>query len=113
MIDVTRGNAPQAHSLDYPETHDLPSSDAPVVRNASPIHAVRATLQVCVGGVELSVGDLMQAKAGAIFALDRAVDQPVDLILEGSVVARGELVAVDDHYGIRITELPLDLHSWR
>jgi flagellar motor switch protein FliN/FliY len=37
------------------------------------------------------------------------VDQPVDVLLEGQVVARGVLVAVDDHFGIRITELPLSL----
>jgi len=35
----------------------------------------------------------------------------VDLLLEGSVVARGELVAVGDHFGIRVIELPLDLRS--
>jgi flagellar motor switch protein FliN/FliY len=112
MNDHSRGEEPQAQPIDYPTAYAHTPAGAPVVKNINPIYAVRAMLQVCIGGVELPVGDLMQARVGAVFALDRMVDQPVDLVLEGSVVARGELVAVDDYFGIRITELPLDLRTW-
>lgn len=101
-----------AQPIDYPESENAPAGQPPLsIRNLNPIHSVKATLSVQVGEVELTVGDLLNAKAAQVFALNRRVDQPVDLLLEGSVVARGELVAVGDHFGVRIIELPLDLRS--
>ncbi|PHV12889.1 flagellar motor switch protein FliN [Chitinimonas sp. BJB300] len=59
-----------------------------------------------LGGTELSVGELMDMKENAVLPLDRLLDDPVDLLLDGHVVARGQLVAVGDSFGIRVTELP-------
>ncbi len=77
---------------------------------AHPLHSVRVQLQVCVGRASMTVGELMAAREKQVLVLDRAVDQPVDLTLEGKVIARGELVAMDDGaFALRITELPLPL----
>lgn len=75
----------------------------------NPLHSVRTRLTVCVGAVELSVGELLGAKEQQVLRLDRTVEQAVDILLEGQVVARGILVAVEDHFGVRITELPRPL----
>jgi len=91
--------------------HRPPVSAAPILDNANPLHAVRARLQVCVGEAELSVGELLAAKEHQVLVLDRALDQPVDMLLEGKVVARGQLVAVDGHFAVRITELPVPLKT--
>jgi flagellar motor switch protein FliN/FliY len=48
----------------------------------------------------------MNMKDAHVLKLDAALDAPVDVLLEGNVVARGQLVAVDDNFGVRITELP-------
>lgn len=78
--------------------------------NAShPLRQVKATLQVYLGSATLTVGELMSASKNQVLVLDRTVGQPVDLLLEGQVVARGQLVALDDHFAVRITELPLPL----
>lgn len=82
----------------------------PVMQTANPLHQVKATLQVCVGVATLTVGELIAAREQQVLLLDRGVHQPVDLLLEGQVVARGQLVAVDDQFALRITELPLPLH---
>lgn len=101
---------PIAQSVEIPPPESDPSdAGAPLSPSVNPIHRVQTRLRVCVGNLDISVGELLGAKTGQVFQLDRAVDQPVDLVLEGSVVARGELVAVDDRFGIRITELPIDL----
>ena len=76
---------------------------------AHPLHAVKVQLQVCVGQAAMTVGQLLGAREHEVLALDRDVEQPVDLLLEGRVVARGQLVAVDGRFGVRITELPLPL----
>ncbi|MRD48677.1 FliM/FliN family flagellar motor switch protein [Caenimonas koreensis] len=85
------------------------ASPAPLVLEGNPLLAVRTTLQVCVGEVQMTVGDLLAATEHQVLVLDRTVEQPVDLTLEGKVVARGQLVAVDGRFALRITELPAPL----
>ncbi len=86
-----------------------PTPGPGLLHSDHPLRQVKATLQVCVGAATLTVGDLMAAQENQVMVLDRSVDQPVDLLLEGQVVARGQLVAVDDRFAVRITELPLPL----
>jgi len=85
------------------------SSDASVLKDWNPLHQIKAKLQVCIGEATISVGELLGAKEHQVLRLDRAFDQPVDLTIEGKVVARGQLVAVDGHFAVRITELPVAL----
>jgi flagellar motor switch protein FliN/FliY len=75
----------------------------------NPLHHVKATLTVSVGSVVMTVGELLNAKVEQVICLDSGVDDPVDLLIEGNVVARGQLVAVDDRFGVRITQLPQEL----
>ncbi|MBC7603853.1 MAG: FliM/FliN family flagellar motor switch protein [Ramlibacter sp.] len=82
-----------------------------IVNADNPLHAVRAKLQVCVGEVEMTVGDLLSATEHHVLVLDRSIEQPVDLTLEGKVVARGQLVAVDGRFALRITDLPVSLRT--
>jgi flagellar motor switch protein FliN/FliY len=72
----------------------------------NPFHHVKATLKVCVGAAVITVGELVNAKVDQVICLDSRVNDPVDLLIEGKVVARGQLVAVDDRFGVRITQLP-------
>jgi flagellar motor switch protein FliN/FliY len=76
---------------------------------ANPLHNVQTQLQVCVGKATVTVGELLAARESQVLVLDRTVEQAVDLLLQGKVIARGQLVAVDGHFAVRITELPLPL----
>lgn len=75
----------------------------------NPLRNVRVKLTVSLGAAELTVGELLGARAQQVIRLDHGVEQPVDVLLEGQVVARGVLVAVEDQFGVRITELPVSL----
>ena len=92
---------------------DLPSvGKVPILDPAdNPLLAVKARLHVSVGEANISVRDLLATREHQVLVLDRGVDQPVDVLLEGRVVARGQLVAVDDKFGVRITELPFALRA--
>lgn len=79
----------------------------------SPIRHVKAKLSVRVGTAELTVGELLGIKEHQVIRLDRTPEQPVDVLLEGHVVARGTLVAVDENFAVRITELPLGFEAPR
>lgn len=73
--------------------------------NLDVIRKLRLRLEVAVGHTEISVGELLDLKVGSVLELDRDVDAPLDVVLDGRVVARGSLVVVDDHFGIHITEI--------
>lgn len=64
-------------------------------------------LQVTVelGRVQMKVRDLLALGEGAVVELDRAAGAPVDVMVNGTLVARGDVVVVDDELGVRITEL--------
>lgn len=74
--------------------------------DVNPLHQVKTALTVCVGSVTLTVGELLQARKDQVVRLDSTVNDPVDLLIEGRVVARGQLVAMGDHFAVRITQLP-------
>lgn len=64
-------------------------------------------LQVTVelGRMRLKVRDLLRLVEGSVVELDRAAGAPVDVLANGSLIARGDVVVVDDELGVRITEL--------
>jgi len=106
--------SPTAQVISLSELHGDPAhrpgaDQSTVVHGVNPLHSVRARLQVCVGEVEITIGELLAAKEHQVLVLNRSVDEPVDLLLEGKVVARGQLVAVDGAFAVRITELPAPL----
>ncbi len=74
-----------------------------------PLLGVRTRVEVKVGGLAISVGDLLATRRDDVLPLDRGVDDLVDLLVHGQVVARGQLVAVDDRFAIRIVEPPSPL----
>ena len=48
---------------------------------------------------------MLDLSPGAVVELDRRVQEPVDLLLDGRLVARGEVVVIDGNYGLRVTEV--------
>jgi flagellar motor switch protein FliN/FliY len=83
----------------------------PLTDQPAPLQHVEVRLQVSVGEVAVTIGELLAAREHQVFVLDREVDQPVDIVLAGRVIARGQLVAVDDRFAIRITQLPAPLKT--
>jgi flagellar motor switch protein FliN/FliY len=49
--------------------------------------------------------DILDLCAGSVVELDQEVQEPVDLLLDGKLIARGEVVVVDGNYGLRVTEV--------
>jgi flagellar motor switch protein FliN/FliY len=69
------------------------------------VEQVKVQLTVTLGEAEITMGKLFSLTAGDVLALDRAADAPVDVRLNGKLIARGTLVAVDDKFGVRLTEI--------
>jgi flagellar motor switch protein FliN/FliY len=62
-------------------------------------------LSVEVGSASMSLSELVSLKQDAIVELDRQTDDPLDILANGTLIARGEIVAVDGRYGIRVCEI--------
>lgn len=69
---------------------------------------VPVTLQVVLGSANLPVAQLMKLGRGAIVPLDRRVGEPVDIVVNGRIIALGEVVVVDEdnsRFGVSLTEI--------
>ena len=66
---------------------------------------VPVTLSLEVGRAQMSVGSLLRLSQGAVVELDRKAGDPLDVLVNGALVARGEIVVVNDKFGIRLTEV--------
>ena len=66
---------------------------------------VKVRLSVELGSCQLPMRDVLQFNVGSLVKLDKPAQAPVDLFVNQKRIARGEVVVVDDVYGIKITEL--------
>lgn len=58
-----------------------------------------------LGKTRMSVADVLQLRVGSLIQLDRAAGAPVDVIVNGASIAKGEVVVIDEEYGVRITDI--------
>ena len=74
-------------------------------RELDALRGVPLELTAVLGTRRMKLGELLDLGEGAVVALDHPIDAPVDVLAGGTLVARGEIVAVDDRLGIRITSV--------
>ncbi|MFF5232031.1 flagellar motor switch protein FliN [Dactylosporangium sp. NPDC000521] len=69
------------------------------------LHDVEMEVTAELGRTRMSVRELLSLAPGAVIELDRAAGGPADLLVNGRLIARGEVVVIDENFGIRITEI--------
>ena len=79
------------------------SSDHPL--NLDVLLDVPIKLSVELGSCFMVMKDLLQLNVGSVVQLDKIADSPVDVYVNQKLVARGEVVVVEDRFGIKITEM--------
>ena len=112
------GDAAAAPAEAEPAGMDLP----PVVPNAAPstpsapravptgrgldlLGGVQMSVVAELGRTRMTVADLLSLTPGSVVELDRAAGSPIDLLVNGTLIARGEVVVVDEEFGLRISEI--------
>jgi len=96
-----------------------PKREAAVKEIVTPPEAVNFDLVMDVelsvtlrfGQRQLALREVLELTSGSVIELDRQVEEPVELLLEGKVIARGEAVVIDGNYGLRVTEVPQPVSS--
>jgi flagellar motor switch protein FliN len=66
---------------------------------------IELPLTVRLGSAQMTFGEVMGLNAGSLVEFGRAAEEPVDVLVNGRLVARGEIVMVQGNYGVRITEI--------
>ncbi|HLX02555.1 MAG TPA: flagellar motor switch protein FliN [Trinickia sp.] len=98
---------PLVMRVDIPE--QTPAKPASEIQLANPsldlVNDVKVTLDIRIGSTEIAIKDLMNLQNGAVLKLDRHVGDDIDVQLNNRTIARAEIVAIDEQFGIRITEI--------
>ena len=73
--------------------------------NPEVLQNIVVTMSIEVGRAQIKIKDLMRLTQGSVVELDRIAGEPLDVLVNNSVVAQGEVVLVNDRYGIRLTRV--------
>lgn len=75
------------------------------LRNLEQLLDVRLPLTIRLGSTRMPLDDVLRLAPGSVVELDRSEDEPLEVLANGRVIARGEVVVVDERFGLRITEI--------
>ena len=81
------------------------SSPEPAHKNLDLLMDVNLQITVELGRRDMNFGDILQLGRGAVVELNKMADEPVDIYVNRSKIAEGEVVVVDEHFGVRVTKL--------
>ena len=85
---------------------DAPSFDsAPGSPNMEVILDIPVTLAMEVGSTNITIRNLLQLNQGSVIELDRLAGEPLDVLVNGTLIAHGEVVVVNEKFGIRLTDV--------
>jgi flagellar motor switch protein FliN len=96
--------------LDLPQLNDE-SADPRAGSDLRRLSAVPIDLSVEVGRTRMTVGETLELREGSVITLDRMADEPVDVLVNGTPIARGEVVVIDEQFGVRITDVIGSAHN--
>ena len=73
--------------------------------NLRVLENIEVALTVEVGGAEMKIKELLRLGEGSVVELDRLAGDPLDILANGTMIAKGEVVMVGERYGVRFTEI--------
>lgn len=82
-----------------------PDASASRELNLDVVLDIPVTLSMEVGRTRISIRNLLQLNQGSVIELERAVSEPLDIFVNGTLIAHGEVVVVNDKFGIRLTDV--------
>jgi len=105
LPDLTQGGAPaQPRAAGVPAEHAIEPRER-VAADLKPVFDVPVSVQAVIGRTTIEVADLLELGPGSVLELDRRVGEAIDIYVNSRLVARGEVVVVDDRLGVTMTEI--------
>jgi flagellar motor switch protein FliN/FliY len=84
------------------------TAEAPAGARPADLHrlsAIPVEVSVELGRAQMTVGDTLELHPGSVITLNRMAGEPMDLLVNGTPIARGEIVVVEEQFGLRVTEV--------
>ncbi|MFY8272890.1 flagellar motor switch protein FliN [Pseudoalteromonas sp. SSDWG2] len=99
----------QGDDAQVAELDELSAGDKPVTaeekRKLDTILDIPVTISMEVGRSKINIRNLLQLNQGSVVELDRVAGEPLDVLVNGTLIAHGEVVVVNDKFGIRLTDV--------
>lgn len=103
MAEATPSEQAQAAQFDELKNESIAGGDGNV--NLDAILDVPVTISMEIGRTQISIRNLLQLNQGSVVELDRLAGEPMDVLVNGTLVAQGEVVVVNEKFGIRLTDI--------
>ena len=91
--------------MEMTPTVEAQSEREPAVENLHLILDIQLELSARLGQVEMPIGEILKLAPGSVIDIDRFAEEPVELVVNDRPIARGEIVVVQENFGIKITEI--------
>ena len=104
-FDARQAAARAAAAAEFPELRTERGPDTQGDIRLDAILDVPVTVSMEIGRSRISIRNLLQLNQGSVVELDRLAGEPMDVLVNGTLVAQGEVVVVNDKFGIRLTDI--------
>jgi flagellar motor switch protein FliN len=97
-------DAPDVKAAEFPDltgTAQPPAAGA----NLELVKDIQVVLTVELGRTDMIIQDILELTPGKVIELDRLAGEPLDILVNGTLLARGEVVVVDENFGVRLTSI--------
>ena len=95
----------QAAAAEFDSLEDTSVGQVDEDENLDVILDIPVTISMEIGRTNISIRNLLQLNQGSVVELDRLAGEPMDVLVNGTLVAHGEVVVVNDKFGIRLTDV--------
>lgn len=102
---ASRGDADGVSQAPIDNLEPAPAAAPSASVDLSGVLDIPVTLSVEIGQTSLSIRNLLQLNQGSVVELDRLAGEPLDVLINGTLVAHGEVVVVNEKFGIRLTDV--------
>ncbi|SDU86437.1 flagellar motor switch protein FliN [Pseudomonas mucidolens] len=108
LLAADAATAPAGKRLPMEEFGSVPKNNEPVSLdgpNLDVILDIPVSISMEVGSTEINIRNLLQLNQGSVIELDRLAGEPLDVLVNGTLIAHGEVVVVNEKFGIRLTDV--------
>ncbi|CAD5202255.1 flagellar motor switch protein FliN [Pseudomonas sp. FEN] len=108
LLAADSGTASSSNRLPMEEFGSVPKSHEPVTLdgpNLEVILDIPVSISMEVGSTDINIRNLLQLNQGSVIELDRLAGEPLDVLVNGTLIAHGEVVVVNEKFGIRLTDV--------
>ncbi len=106
MAEDTAPEAAESQAADQQEAAAQSASGPKVsAENLRALENIEVQMTVEVGNTEIRIRDLLRLNEGSVVELDRLAGDPLDILVNGTMIAKGEIVMVGERFGVRFTEI--------